>query len=196
MRLYDRSVTCKGWSAPSPRLAAQPCFSGTIDSRAWGIAIEEQCVVADQKRTDLSLAFLDHVRRNENPHRVVAAINAEIDVALGDLTRGARLQQASLGFTSEAIADVARDLRFRLSDVGLPPEDIRSSVNRDRCAEVSGLSRAYRIPGGRDRVISRPRRQSRGNSKTIPTTPGNRICAGLGGGRTRARTWDPLPVLN
>jgi putative ATP-dependent endonuclease of OLD family len=36
-------------------------------------------------------------------------------------------QQASLGFTSEAVVDVARDLRFRLSDVGLPPEEIRSS---------------------------------------------------------------------
>jgi putative ATP-dependent endonuclease of the OLD family len=72
-------------------------------------------------------AFLAHVQRDENPHRVVAAINAEIDVALGDLTRGARPQQASLGFTSEAVVDVARDLRFRLSDVGLPPEEIRSS---------------------------------------------------------------------
>jgi putative ATP-dependent endonuclease of the OLD family len=72
-------------------------------------------------------AFLAHVRRDENPHRVVAAINAEIDLALGDLTRGARPQQASLGFTSEVLADVARDLRFRLSDVGLPPEEIRSS---------------------------------------------------------------------
>jgi putative ATP-dependent endonuclease of OLD family len=72
-------------------------------------------------------AFLAHVRRDENPHRVVAAINAEIDLALGDLTRGARPQRASLGFTSEVLADVARDLRFRLSDVGLPPEEIRSS---------------------------------------------------------------------
>jgi putative ATP-dependent endonuclease of OLD family len=72
-------------------------------------------------------AFLAHVQRSEDPHRVVAAINEEIDLALGDLTRGARPQKASLGFTSEAVADVARDLRFRLSDVGLPPEDIRSS---------------------------------------------------------------------
>jgi putative ATP-dependent endonuclease of the OLD family len=72
-------------------------------------------------------AFLAHVQRDENPHRVVAAINAEIDVALDDLTSGARPQRASLGFTSEVLADVARDLRFRLSDIGLPPEDIRSS---------------------------------------------------------------------
>jgi putative ATP-dependent endonuclease of OLD family len=72
-------------------------------------------------------AFLTHVRRAENPHRVVEAINTEIDLALRNLTRGARPQRASLDFSTEAIADVARDLRFRLSDVGMPLEDIRSS---------------------------------------------------------------------
>lgn len=71
--------------------------------------------------------FLNSVQRGENPHRVVTAINADIDAALGDLTRGARPQSASLGFTTEVLADVARDLRFRLSDAGLPPEEIRSS---------------------------------------------------------------------
>jgi ABC-type uncharacterized transport system substrate-binding protein len=33
--------------------------------------------------TGEDVAFLAHVQRVENPHRVVAAINAEIDVALG-----------------------------------------------------------------------------------------------------------------
>lgn len=71
--------------------------------------------------------FLTHVRRTGDPHRVLTAINTDIGSALGDLTRGARPQTASLDFTTEALADVARDLRFRLADLGLPPEDIRSS---------------------------------------------------------------------
>jgi len=71
--------------------------------------------------------FLGHVRRNEVQHRVVEAVNEEIDTALGNLTRGVRPQAASLGFTTEVLADVARDLRFRLADAGIPPEDIRSS---------------------------------------------------------------------
>jgi putative ATP-dependent endonuclease of OLD family len=58
---------------------------------------------------------------------VVTAINAEIGSALGELTRGARAQTASLDFTTEVLADVARDLRFRLADLGMSPEDIRLS---------------------------------------------------------------------
>jgi putative ATP-dependent endonuclease of OLD family len=71
--------------------------------------------------------FLDHVRRAQVPHRVVNAVNTEIDAALGNLTRGVRPQNASLGFSAEDLADVARDLRFRLADAGIPPEDIRFS---------------------------------------------------------------------
>ena len=71
--------------------------------------------------------FLDHVRRAQVPHRVVNAVNTEIDTALGNLTRGVRPQNASLGFSAEDLADVARDLRFRLADAGIPPEDIRFS---------------------------------------------------------------------
>lgn len=71
--------------------------------------------------------FLTHVRRTGDPHRVLTAINADIGTALSDLTRGARPQTASLAFSTEALADVARDLRFRLADLGLPPEDIKSS---------------------------------------------------------------------
>ncbi|MGO9741974.1 MAG: ATP-dependent nuclease [Roseiarcus sp.] len=71
--------------------------------------------------------FLTHVRRAGAPHRVVTAINAEIGSALSELTRGARTQTASLDFTTEVLADVARDLRFRLADLGMSPEDIRLS---------------------------------------------------------------------
>ena len=58
---------------------------------------------------------------------MVSAVNTEIDTALGSLTRGVRPQNASLGFSTEVLADVARDLRFRLADAGIPPEDIRFS---------------------------------------------------------------------
>jgi putative ATP-dependent endonuclease of OLD family len=71
--------------------------------------------------------FLESVKRSEEPHRVIAAVNTEIDSALGTLTSGVRPQAASLGFTTEALSDVARDLRFRLADAGMVPEDIRSS---------------------------------------------------------------------
>jgi putative ATP-dependent endonuclease of OLD family len=71
--------------------------------------------------------FLESVKRSEQPHRVIAAVNTEIDLALGSLTGGVRPQVASLGFTVEALSDVARDLRFRLADAGMTPEDIRSS---------------------------------------------------------------------
>jgi hypothetical protein len=45
-----------------------------------------------------------------------------------------------------------------------------------------------RFPGDRDRAIPRLRLQSRRKSKTIPTVPGNRNCAGLRGGAGRTQT--------
>ncbi len=71
--------------------------------------------------------FLDHVSRETTPHRVITAVNTEISGALGSLTSGIRPQTASLGFASEVLFDVARDLRFKLADAGLEPEEIRSS---------------------------------------------------------------------
>jgi putative ATP-dependent endonuclease of the OLD family len=71
--------------------------------------------------------FLSHVRRPPTLHRVVNAVNTQIGSALGDMTRGVRAQAASLGFAAEALSEVARDLRFRLADAGVPLEDIRSS---------------------------------------------------------------------
>lgn len=71
--------------------------------------------------------FLDYVKRTQEPHRVITAVSDEIGSALGTLTGGVRPQSASLGFTSETLLDVARDLRFRLADAGISPADIRSS---------------------------------------------------------------------
>jgi len=72
-------------------------------------------------------SFLQHMGRQQAPHRVITSVNTEIDAALGHLTRGVRPQSASIGFATETLLDVARDLRFRLSDAGIPLEDIRFS---------------------------------------------------------------------
>ena len=71
--------------------------------------------------------FLEHVKRKDEPHRVIEAVNTEIGKALGDLAGGVRPQTASLSFSAEVLSDVARDLRFRLADAGLEPADIQSS---------------------------------------------------------------------
>jgi len=71
--------------------------------------------------------FLEYVKRKEPPHRVINAVNTEIDATLSNLTQGVRSQKASLGFIGEDLSDVARDLRFRIADAGISPEDIRFS---------------------------------------------------------------------
>jgi len=71
--------------------------------------------------------FLEHVRRTQTQHRVVTEVNTQIGDALRNLTQGIRAQATSLDFTTEALSDVARDLRFRLGDAGIPLEDIVSS---------------------------------------------------------------------
>ena len=44
------------------------------------------------------------------------------------LTAGVRRQAASLGFANdEKLIDIARDLRFKLADHGIEPEDLRYS---------------------------------------------------------------------
>jgi putative ATP-dependent endonuclease of the OLD family len=71
--------------------------------------------------------FLDSVKRTGNRQNILTAMNDEIDAALGMLTNGVRPQKAALDFSAETLFDVARDLRFRLADTGLAPEDIRAS---------------------------------------------------------------------
>ena len=44
------------------------------------------------------------------------------------LTAGVRRQTASLAFAdNEKLIDIARDLRFKLADYGIEPEDLRYS---------------------------------------------------------------------
>ncbi|MFK3818037.1 ATP-dependent nuclease [Pseudomonas sp. NPDC089407] len=71
--------------------------------------------------------FLAGVRRADDRPEILTTMNTEIGTALGLLTNGVRPQTAALDFGAESLLDVARDLRFRLADSGLVPEDIRAS---------------------------------------------------------------------
>jgi putative ATP-dependent endonuclease of OLD family len=85
-------------------------------------------------------ALLKHFLGDDNPddlarrlsRRSEDAILLKVDKAVGSglnaLTSGVRLQNASLGFAKdEKLIDIARDLRFKLSDHGIDPEDLRYS---------------------------------------------------------------------
>jgi len=59
---------------------------------------------------------------------VLDSINDAVKELLHDLTGGARAQEATLGFSSmETLNDIARDLRFKLADAGVDPEELRHS---------------------------------------------------------------------
>lgn len=59
---------------------------------------------------------------------VLDRVGAAVGVSLGALTGGVRQQGASLGFASdEKLLDIARDLRFRMADHDIEPEDLRYS---------------------------------------------------------------------
>lgn len=59
---------------------------------------------------------------------ILGKVDGAVDVGLKELTSGVRRQAASLGFAAdEKLIDIARDLRFKLADHGIVPEDIRYS---------------------------------------------------------------------
>ncbi len=61
-------------------------------------------------------------------HDVLVKVDRAVERGLSALTSGIRRQTASLGFaTDEALVDIARDLRFKLADHGVDPEDLRYS---------------------------------------------------------------------
>jgi putative ATP-dependent endonuclease of OLD family len=67
----------------------------------------------------------DRLKRDTN-EKILKDIGGAVDVGLTALTAGVRRQAASLGFsTDEALIDIARDLRFKLADHGIEPEDLR-----------------------------------------------------------------------
>jgi putative ATP-dependent endonuclease of OLD family len=61
-------------------------------------------------------------------HEVLDRVDAAVGKGLGALTVGIRPQVAALGFSSdETLIDIARDLRFKLADHGVSPEDLQYS---------------------------------------------------------------------
>jgi len=59
---------------------------------------------------------------------ILSRVGRAVDGNLEALTAGVRRQGSSLGFASdENLIDIARDLRFKLADHGLEPEDLRYS---------------------------------------------------------------------
>lgn len=85
-------------------------------------------------------ALLNHFLEGEKPEALAKAlrrgveseilgkVGGAVEVGLSALTAGVRRQAASLGFANdEKLIDIARDLRFKLSDHGIEPEDLRYS---------------------------------------------------------------------
>ncbi len=59
---------------------------------------------------------------------ILSKVGGAVEVGLTALTAGVRRQAASLGFANdEKLIDIARDLRFKLADHGIEPEDLRYS---------------------------------------------------------------------
>ena len=68
-----------------------------------------------------------HLARSHS-HDVLMSVDGAVEKSLTELTAGVRRQTASLGFASdESLIDIARDLRFKLADHGVSPEDLRYS---------------------------------------------------------------------
>jgi putative ATP-dependent endonuclease of the OLD family len=59
---------------------------------------------------------------------ILSEVDNAVDFGLAALTSGVRKQVASLGFANaEKLIDIARDLRFKLADHGIEPEDLQYS---------------------------------------------------------------------
>lgn len=60
--------------------------------------------------------------------QILSDVDKAVSTGLDTLTGGVRRQSAALGFnTEEKLIDIARDLRFKLADHGIAPEDLRYS---------------------------------------------------------------------
>jgi putative ATP-dependent endonuclease of OLD family len=59
---------------------------------------------------------------------ILAEVDAAVTTGLDALTMGVRRQSEALGFSAdERLIDIARDLRFKLADHGITPEELRYS---------------------------------------------------------------------
>jgi putative ATP-dependent endonuclease of OLD family len=64
--------------------------------------------------------------KREPDEKILKDIDGAVDIGLTALTGGVRRQAAAIGFsTDEELIDIARDLRFKLADHGIEPEDLR-----------------------------------------------------------------------
>lgn len=60
--------------------------------------------------------------------QILSEVDAAVAAGLDELTAGVRRQGAELGFnTDEKLIDIARDLRFKLADHGIKPEELQYS---------------------------------------------------------------------
>lgn len=72
-------------------------------------------------------ALAQKLRRGTSAE-ILGQIGSAVETGLSALTSGVRRQAASLGFANdEKLIDIARDLRFKLADHGIEPEDLRYS---------------------------------------------------------------------
>lgn len=75
---------------------------------------------------DPDLLAADLARKGDSP--ILENVDIAVNLGLGALTSGVREQGASLGFSSdEKLIEIARDLRFKLADRNIEPEDLRYS---------------------------------------------------------------------
>jgi putative ATP-dependent endonuclease of OLD family len=79
--------------------------------------------LGDTKAEDLARELARQAK-----HDVLTKVDEAVGKGLTALTAGVRPQAAALGFApQEALVDIARDLRFKLADHGVHPEDLRYS---------------------------------------------------------------------
>lgn len=79
--------------------------------------------LGDTKSEDLARELARQAK-----HDVLTKVDEAVGKGLAALTGGVRPQAAALGFApQEALVDIARDLRFKLADHGVHPEDLRYS---------------------------------------------------------------------
>lgn len=79
--------------------------------------------LGDTKAEDLARELARQAK-----HDILTKVDEAVGKGLAALTAGVRPQAAALGFApQEALVDIARDLRFKLADHGVHPEDLRYS---------------------------------------------------------------------
>jgi putative ATP-dependent endonuclease of OLD family len=79
--------------------------------------------LGDTKAEDLARELARQAK-----HDILTKVDEAVGKGLTALTAGVRPQAAALGFApQEALVDIARDLRFKLADHGVHPEELRYS---------------------------------------------------------------------